>query len=76
MSFASHLFNIEYFVMTRKEFWNQAYLAALHWLDADRAFDEATKALQKAEDKWSHQLMEQRWSFPHDRDIGSNLSES
>lgn len=39
--------------MSQKEFWTQAYLAALHRMNSDDALKEADAALSVCNDRWS-----------------------
>lgn len=57
---------------TKKEFWMEAYLAALHRVDAKAAEQEADEALKRCDEKWQHRSLGPSVAYWHDYPVGIN----
>lgn len=63
-------------LITKKEFWVAAYLAALHRVSANEALAEADQALSVAEQRWQDPEYVGHWKYKHDFPLGFIFDES
>jgi hypothetical protein len=60
--------------LTKKQFWTEAYLAALHRLSAKDALQEANDALEICDERWKNPESVGHWQWKHDFPIGHSFS--
>jgi hypothetical protein len=61
-------------LITKKTFWLEAYLAALHHLSAADALKEADEALRLCDERWNNAPYVGHWRYEHDFALGHSFN--
>jgi hypothetical protein len=57
-------------LITKKQFWTEAYLAALHRVPPTEALAEADEALRLCDNRWRDPPYIAHWKYNHDFPLG------